>query len=135
MAVQVLTNASIVINGEDISDHCREVTINYEAEMQDDTAFGDTTRSNIGGLKNWSMSIVAHQDWAATELDSVLFPLVGTTFTVTVKKDSGSVSTSNPSFSGTGILQGYNPIAGAVGDLANTPITINCAGTLTRATA
>jgi len=132
MAIQTLTNAFISIDGNDISDHCRSVTLTYESELPDNTVFGDTTRSAIGGLKNWSLSVEAFNDYASSQLDSILFPLVGTTFTVIVRKDAGSQSATNPSFTGTGILQGYNPVNGAVGDIAGTPITINSAGTLAR---
>lgn len=134
MAVQILSDAFISIDGNDISDHVAEVQLTYESETDDDTAFGDTTRSAIGGLKNWSISLTAHQDWASSNLDSILFPLVGTTFTVILRKDSGSVSATNPNYTGTGLLTGYSPLAGAVGDLARTPINIVAAGTLSRAT-
>ncbi|MCG8670211.1 MAG: hypothetical protein MI867_12410 [Pseudomonadales bacterium] len=134
MAQQVLTNAFISVDGNDISDHVSQVTLNYEAETQDDTAFGDDTRSAIGGLKSWSVSITAQQDWAASQLDSIIFPLIGTTVTIILRKDSGSVSATNPNYTGTGLVVSYNPLDGAVGDLATTPITIQSAGTLSRAT-
>lgn len=135
MASLILDDASVVINAVDLSDHVQSVTINYSAEMQDETAMGDDTRVNKGGLKNWSMDVEFKQDYASGEVDATLFSLVGATFTVTVKPTSAAVGTTNPSYSGTGILESYNPIGNSVGDLATAPITIQSAGTLTRATA
>lgn len=134
MATLVLVDASVVIGGVDLSDHVRSLTINYSADMVEDTSMGDDTHLMKGGLKNWSMDIEFAQDYAVGEVDATLFDLVGTTFVVTAKSTSGAVSTTNPSFSGTGILESYNPIAGAVGELATAPITIQAAGTLARAT-
>ena len=134
MAEFVFTDASVVINAVDLSDHVRQVTLNYSAELQDDTAMGEDTRSRLGGLKDWSMEVEFNQDFAAAEVDVTLFPLVGTAFTVTLKPTSAAVSATNPSYSGTGILESYPPMGGSVGDLAVAAISIQAAGTLTRAT-
>ena len=134
MAEIDLTNAYVSINGNDISDHVTQVTIEYSSELQDNTAMGDTTRSRIGGLKDWNMSVDLHQDFASSEIDSILFPLVGTAFTIEVKAVNASTSSTNPKFTGTGILESYQPLNGSVGDLATTSVPIQAAGTLTRAT-
>lgn len=134
MATKVLTDAFVELNSTDLSDHVKSVTLNYEAEMQDDTVMGDDTRSNKGGLKNWSVDIEFVQDWAASEVDATLFSLVGTTFTVVLRSDSATVGATNPEYSGTGILESYPPLDNSVGELATTSVTIQPAGTLSRAT-
>lgn len=135
MAPRVLTDAFVSVDGNDISDHVKSVTINYGSETQDNTVMGDDTRSRIGGLKDWSVTIQVVNDWAASEVDSVLFPLVGTTFTVIVRPDnSEGVSATNPNYTGTGILESYPPLGNAVGELAESGVTIQSAGTLSRAT-
>lgn len=130
----VLTDCFVSINSVDLSDHVRQVTINYAAELIDDTVMGDSTRSRIGGLKDWSMTIEFLQDFAASEVDVTLFSLVGTTFTVEVRPTSDAASATNPSYEGTGILENYNPLGNSVGELAMAPITIQSAGDLSRAT-
>jgi len=136
MPTIVLDDASVVINSVDLSNRVKSVSINYSAEMLDDTAMGDNTKSNKGGLKDWSLDIAFHQDYAASNVDATLFPLVGENFSVVVKPTSGSVSTTNPSYSGTGILESYVPISGGVGELAEAPVSIKPANhtDLTRAT-
>jgi len=134
MAKFVLTDASLVINSVDLSDHVRSVTLNYEAELQDDTTMGDDTRTNLGGLKNWSMDVEFTQDYASGEVDATLFSIVGSAVTVVLKPTSSAVSATNPSYSGTGVIGSYSPIGNSVGDLAVAPVTIAPAGTLTRAT-
>jgi len=134
MAKFVLTDASLVINSVDLSDHVRSVTLNYEAELQDDTTMGDDTRTNLGGLKNWSMDVEFTQDYASGEVDATLFSIVGGAVAVVLKPTSSAVSATNPSYSGTGVIGSYSPIGNSVGDLAVAPVTIAPAGTLTRAT-
>lgn len=135
MATTVLTNAFVSIDGNDVSDHVRSVTLNYAADMIEDTNMGDTTHTRLGGLKDWSIEAEFAQDFAAANLDSILFPLVGTTFTVIVRPDAGTVSSSNPNYTGTGILESYPPLGNPVGELATTTVTIQAAGNLTRAIA
>jgi hypothetical protein len=134
MTTLVLTDASVVINSVDLSDHVRSVTINYSADMVEDTNMGDDTHTMLGGLKNWSMDIEFAQDYAAGEVDATLFALVGTSFTIDVKPTSGAVSATNPKYTGTGILESYNPVSGSIGDLATASVTVQAAGTLSRAT-
>lgn len=134
MAKFVFTDASLVINSVDLSDHVQSVTLNYEAELQDDTTMGDDTRTNLGGLKNWSMDVQFAQDFAANEVDATLFSIVGTAVTCVLKPTSGAVSSTNPSYTGSGIIASYNPLGNSVGDLATAPVTIAPAGTLARAT-
>ena len=135
MATFVYTDASVVVNSVDLSDHVKSCRLNYEAEMLDDTVMGDTTRSNIAGLLNWSIDVEFLQDFASAKVDATLFTLVGAAaFTVTVKPTSGSVSATNPSFSGSAVLESYPPMSGSVGDLETASATFRSAGTLTRAT-
>jgi len=134
MAKFVLTNAFFSIGGTDLSDHLESATLNYEAESQDTTAMSDLTRIMAGGLKSWSMDLNFRQDFAASNVDATLFPLVGTTATVILRADAGSVSATNPNYTGTGLVASYNPFTNAVGETANTPVSIVSAGTLSRAT-
>lgn len=134
MASFAFTDASVVINAVDLSDHVRSVTLNVEAEDLEDTAMGDTFRSRIGGLKDWSIDIEFNQDFAASEIDATIFPILGTVVTVTVKPTSSAVSATNPSYSGSVLVSEYNPLDGSVGDLATTSVSWPGAGTLTRAT-
>ena len=136
MATFVLYDASVVVQSVDLSDHVRSVTIDAGQNLVDDTAMGDTFQSNAAGLATWSMSIEFLQDYAASKVDATLQPRlgIGNTTTLVVKPTSGSVSSTTPSYSGTGILDSYNPVGGAVGDQAMTTASFQSASALTRAT-
>ena len=134
MATSVFTDASVTINSVDLSDHVKSVSLNYSAENPGDTNMGDTTQIGIGGLFNWSIDVEFSQDYAAAKVDATLFSLVGSTTTVVLLPTSSAVSATNPSFTGTGLVETYSGLQGAVGDLAIATLNITSAGTLVRAT-
>ncbi|MET8265939.1 radical SAM protein [Micromonospora arida] len=134
MATFALTDAVVTVGGTDLSDHVRQVTINASADQLDNTAMGQTFRSRQGGLKDWTVTLEFNQDFAASEIDATLWPLLGTNATVTVKATSASTSATNPLYSGSVLVSGYNPLGNGVGDLATTSVTWQGAGALSRAT-
>jgi hypothetical protein len=139
MATIVLTNAFVLLNSVDLSDHVKSVTLNYEADMQDNTAMSMSTKSNLPGLKNWDISIDFLQDYAAAKVEATMFPLVGAAaFPFELRGSAAAVSVTNPKYTGTGLLQSFAPIAGGVGDVQMAPVKIvpgGASNTLTRATA
>lgn len=134
MANVVLTNAYVALNSVNLSAFVRSVTLSYSAELQDDTAMGDSARSRIGGLKDWSLQIEFFQDYAASAPDVSLFSLVGTTFAVEVRHSAANAAATNPKYTGTGILESYQPVGGAVGENLMAPVVVQGVGALTRGT-
>lgn len=135
MAKIVFTDCFVSVAGNDISDHVTSVTVNYSADTPEDTAFGDTAHVfAAGGLKNWSMDLEIQVDFAASQVDSIMFPLVGTEVAMIVRPTSSAVSATNPNYTGQGIVASYPPIVGSVGELGTSTCNVVAAGTLTRAT-
>ena len=129
------TDAKVTVNGVDLSTYVRQATINVSAAELEDTAMGDTFRSRVAGLKDWSVNLEFNQDFAAGAVDATLWPLLGTTTVVTVKATSAANSATNPQYSGSVLVSQYNPLTNGVGDLATTSVTWQGAGTLSRLTA
>ena len=134
MAELVLTDAFVSIGAVDLSDHVRQVTINYGADIEDSTAMGDTAHERLGGLIDWSVDLEFNQDYAASEVDVTLFALVGTSAALVLRPTSAAASATNPEYTGNAILESYNPIQGAVGGIAVAPVTFQGNGALARAT-
>jgi hypothetical protein len=130
----VATDYAITINGTNFSDDLAAATLEITAEEQETTAFGNGYRTRIGGLKDASLSLDWHQDFAAGSVDAVLFPLLGTQATVTIKPTSGSVSATNPSYSMLCLVTQYSPFASSIGDLATLSTSWPVSGTVTRGT-
>lgn len=137
MAVFVATDYKVTVNGTNFSDHLAAVTLDISTDEVETTAFGATYRTRVGGLKDASLQLDFHQDFGASSVDATLFPLLGTNATVVIVPTSGSVSATNPSYSGVFLCSSYQPVASSVGDLATLSVTWPVAGTagITRATA
>ena len=118
MAKHVLTNASLTVNSVDLSDHVQRITVTMASEDVDLTAMGASSREHAPGLRDDRISVTFFQDFAASKVDATLSPLVGSASgtTVVVKPTSSAVSSTNPSYTMTGILIGYEPLNGTVGD-------------------
>ncbi len=135
MAHLVLTSAVVSVAGADLSDHVRSVNVEYTAEDVDDTDMASGgTRERLGGLKDYTVTIEFAQDYAASEVDATLFSNVGALIAWSGRPTDAAISATNPSFNGTALLTSYAPLAGAVGELATTSITLPGSGTLTRST-
>ena len=135
MAKFVATDYKVTINGGTVSSSLASIELPVEVDEQETTSFGSQWRTRIAGLKSGSITLEFHQDFAAGALDSILYPLLGTNATVVVTPTSGSVTSSNPSYSGAFLVTSYTPYASTVGDLATVSVTWPLTGELTRATA
>ena len=131
----VLVDAFVSVGGNDISSNVSSATLTYEADAVEKTCMGDTTHLNMGGLKNWGLEIELLDDYDAAEIDSIMFPLVGTEVACIIRPDSAVVGVDNPQYTGQGVVTSYPPIGGSVGDAAGSSISIVPAGALGRATA
>ena len=135
MAKFVATDYKVTINGTNLSTSLASVELPIEIDEQETTAFGSEWRTRIAGLKSGSITLEFHQDFAAGAIDATLWPLLGTNATVTVVPTSGTVTASNPSYSGSFLVTQYTPYASTVGDLATLSVSWPLTGALTRATA
>lgn len=134
MAVLALTDASITINSVALSSKANSVTVNYEIDSVEATAFG-SNHNFIGGLQNVSVEVALMQDFATSQTEATIYPLVGTTTTLVIKPTSGAVGATNPSYTITGaFLASHTPVAGGVGELATTTLSFT-GGTLVKAVA
>jgi hypothetical protein len=118
-----------------LSDSIASVTLDITTDEVETTAFGSSYRTRIGGLKDASVSLDFHQDFGAGAVDSLLFPLMGSTVAVKIAPTSGTVTGTNPEYRFTALVTQYQPFAGAVGDLATLSVTWPVSGEVVRGTA
>jgi hypothetical protein len=124
MAVLVLTDATIAINNVGLADRATSVTINYEKDSVEVTAFGSLGHTFTGGLQNNSVEIVLNQDFATSNVEATIYPLVGTTTTLVIKASSAVTSATNPTYTiSNAYLASHTPVNGAVGELTTTSLT------------
>ena len=134
MASFSFTDCDLTINSVDMSGFATSVTLKIEVDDNENTTFGTTFKTRIARLKDWSVDIDFNSDFGASAVDATIWPLLGTTTTITIKPTSSAVGSTNPSFSGSVLVTEYTPLDGGVGDLASVSVSWPGSGTLTRAT-
>lgn len=134
MATFAFIDAKVVVNSVNLSDHVRKVKLSIDVDDLDNTAMGATYKNRQGGLKDWSVDIEFNQDFAASNVDATLFPLIGTVVSFTLNPTSGANSATNPAYSGNLLIKEYTPLDGSVGDLGVVSFTWPGAGALSRLT-
>ena len=132
MAIFAFTDAVITIGGTAYSGYAKEISIEFEADDLETTAFGSTWRSRIGGLKNGTVSITFNQDYVDNGIDEVLFGLLGTVTAIVVKPTSAAKSAANPEWTFSALVTQWTPLDGAVGDLAEVKAQWPITGAVTR---
>jgi len=137
MAKIVVTDAFVSLGGTDISDSVASLSFEVNIDTQDSTTMGTNGwRDRLGGLKDFTVSIDALTDFAASELDSVVWPLAIAAVPVAliIRPTSAVVGTSNPQFAGNVIITQYTPLSGGVGSLAGGSFSLEGAGQMVRTT-
>lgn len=129
------TDYKVTINGTNLSTALNSVELSIESDDLETTAFGSEWRSRIGGLKTGSVTLSFLQDFGAGAVDATLYPLFNTLATVVVTPTSGTVTSTNPSYTAVCLVNQYMPFASSVGDIATLSVTWPTSGTITRATA
>ena len=86
----------VLIGVVDVTDQCTAATFTYEVDTLENTAFGQTALTNVGGLENNTLTLTMYMSYASAETYATLQPLVGTQVTVSVKPGAGAASATNP---------------------------------------
>lgn len=136
MAVEALTGGFLEINSVSFGDHTTEVDVELAYPEQDITTFGGGGGPEHGkGLEASMLNFTVLNDDAASSINATMRPLVGTTTTFTARRSSGTVTATNPQYSGTVYVNSWNPLSGAVGEFQRISVSYPVQGTMTIATA
>jgi len=137
MAVYLNNGVSCVLNSVDLSDHLTAITINQTFDELEITAMADNSHKFVKGLEASTITLDFLNDLQITPTNSVnavLRAAYGTTVPIVIKQQSGAVSTTNPSYSTTVLINNLNQINGAVGDISSQSLTLTCNSVITVAT-
>ena len=126
MAIYLANGAVVTLNSVDLSDHVTAVTINRSFDELEVTAMGDSAHKFVKGLEASTITIDFLNDAAAGEVNATLQAAWGTTVPLTIKQTSDVVSSTNPEFQTTVLVNNTQDVNGAVGDISTQSITFTC---------
>jgi hypothetical protein len=119
----VATDFAISINSTPLSGSIAAATINTNSAEVEITSFGQQFVQRVGGLKDASVSLDFHQDFASGSVHQTIEPLLGSYATVTIVPTSGSVTAQNPRVTAVCLVTEYSFVDSSIGDLATFSVT------------
>jgi hypothetical protein len=134
MARIVLTNASVTFASTDVSSYVSSITLSTSLDVVDTTSFGNTSRTRVAGLADNQVTIEFFQDFGSGLLESIVYPTIGTSAAMVIKPVAGTTTATNPQYSFNALVAEWQPLSGAVGELATASVTWPISGAITKAT-
>src|SRR5258708_4524344 len=107
MATFSALDYDILINTVNMSAMANKASFPMTCVANPDTAFGATFESRKPGLKDANLDIEWNQDFAAAQVDALLWPLFGTVTTFELRPTSGARSATNPAYTGSVLITQY----------------------------
>jgi hypothetical protein len=121
MGQLVFVDAYVNLGTVDYSSYVRSLAFEFTPELLEDTSMGDGTHCRKPGLKNWSVEVEFYNDFADDGLDETLHALLGTEVAIKLRAVNdlpGAPSDANPEYQMTGLLDGWTPVSGSVGEMS-----------------
>jgi hypothetical protein len=134
VAVFVAQDFKTTLNGTNVSSWLTHTELSFEVNDVETTTFGNTWRTRVAGLKTGTVNLQFNQDFGASAVDATIYPLLGTVGTIVITPTSTAVSSTNPAYTATVLINAYG-VQGNIGDLSTVSVTWPITGTVTRATA
>lgn len=132
MAKLVFNNPRVVINSVDLTGSIAQVSLDMSFDEVETTAFGASARTRVAGLGDHSFSASFHQDFATSTVEPTIYPLLGTTTTITVRPVNVTTATDNPLYTFTVLVTEWAPVSGSVGELLTADVTWPVSGGITK---
>jgi hypothetical protein len=129
MAIFLSNGVVATLNSVVLSDHVTSASISRTFDELEVTAMGDTAHKFVKGLEASTITLDFLNDDAASGAGSVRATLQaawGTTVPLTLKQTSAVVSTTNPLYSTTVLVNNTTDINGAVADESMQSLTFTC---------
>lgn len=135
MAVMLNSTVGVKIASTDISDHVSSATLTQNFDELEITALGDLSHKFVKGLEASTLSLDFFNDFAASQITTLLQTNYGTTVTAVLIPVKGTaVSATNPLYTVSILINNLTPINGDVASINNSSITFTCNSTVAYAT-
>jgi hypothetical protein len=133
MALFLNNTVGFKINSVDLSDHVTAFSLNRQSDQLEVTAMGDTAHKFVTGLSADTITVTFLNDDLASGAGSVRATLqaaYGTSVTFAAVQVKGNptttISSTNPLYTGTILIDNMTDINGSVADEAMFDITFTC---------
>ena len=131
MAVMLNSKVGVKIATVDISDHVSSATLSQTFDELEITSLGDFSHKFTKGLEASTLSLDFFNDFAASQISTLLQTNYGTTVTAVLIPEKGTaVSATNPLYTVSILINNVTPISGDVASLNQSSISFTCNSTV-----
>ena len=123
MAIFMNNNVVVILGGTTISDHVSSVTLNREVDAVEITSMSDTDHVFLKGLNSNAVTLEFFNDFATSSVNSIIDDAMGTYLNLKLIPVSGTVTSTNPSYTMSCFIQQWQPISGTPQDVATASVT------------
>lgn len=128
----------VKVGGVDLTDHIASVDVSETVDEIETTAFNQSARSRIAGLKDASITLSFHQDYEASSVNATLGTIFGGTTSVVVLAGTalaqGTAAAASPMYTIPCLASQQTPVSGQVGDLVTFDVTWPAVGEISKST-
>lgn len=115
MAIFMGNKVAVIAGTTTITAFVSTVDLNREVEAVTITAMSDTVQNMIGGIETSNVSLEIYNDFASGSVNSIFEDAIGTKLAIKLIPVTGTVSTTNPSYSMSCLITQWTPINGQQG--------------------
>jgi hypothetical protein len=135
MAVMLNSKVGVKIATVDISDHVSSATLSQTFDELEITSLGDLSHKYTKGLEASTLSLDFFNDFAASQISTLLQTNYGSTVTAVLIPEKGTaVSATNPLYTVSILINNVTPISGDVASINASSISFTCNSTVAYAT-
>jgi hypothetical protein len=127
MATVAYISARMIVDGAELSASLHELNVSYDAEMLDETAFGDTNRTYKGGLVTSNVDGQGHAEFGNQAIEEIMFNRVGSNVVLALFPEA--ITEGSPSGYAMQAVESQMDIGGAIGELCNIAFAFQSRGT------
>jgi hypothetical protein len=138
MAKFIGKNTRVKVGTIDLTGNIASITINETVDEIETTAFNQSARSRIAGLKDASVTIDFHSDYGAASVNDTLGSVFGGTAEIKVLAgtalNQGTAAATAPLYTVTVLCSQNDPVNSQVGDISTFSVTWPAVGEVTKST-
>lgn len=124
MAIFMGNKVAVIAGSTTITDHVSTVSLNREIDQVEITAMNDNFNNYVGGVERSVLNLELYNDFATSSVNSLFEDALGTKLNIKLIPVSGTVSSTNPSYTMSCLISSWTPINGAVDAVSSVSVSL-----------
>jgi hypothetical protein len=124
MAIFMGNKVAVIVGTTTITDHVSTVSLAREIDQVEITAMNDTVQNMIGGIERPTLNLELYNDFASASVNSLFEDALGTKLNIKLIPVSGTVTSTNPSYTMSCLISSWMPVNGAIDSVASVTVSL-----------